>query len=167
MKKIAIATLAMITLFAFSTAGNAQPIAQYDHTTGSISFSWVENVLVFRLDSPNNLLRSGEITNLDGLAVPPFGAAADTAPSFLEWGLITGFNFEDPISGGNVIPIGLTNEELNTEFEFNYFLASDPATPVRGVILGVTCDCLFPEPTTMVMAGLGLLMITGTRRGVC
>ena len=162
MKNIAIATLAVIALFACSTAVNAQPIAEYDHTTGSISFSQVADVLVFRLDSPSNQLRSGEITDLDGLAVPPFGAAADTAPSFLEWGLITGFNFDGPISGGNVIPTGLTNAELNEEFEYNYFLSSDPAVPVRGTILGGAPDV--PEPTSMVLAGLGLAVFAGARR---
>ena len=154
MRNIEIISIVAFALLSFSSAAIAQvPIAEYDHTNGSISFSQVVDVLVFRLESPSKLLRAGEITDLEGLAVPPFGAIVDNAPSVLEWGLITGLNFEDPISGGNVFPTGLTNKQLNSEFRLDYYgTVIGPIIPPIQILGGAPV----PEPTAMVLSCLGL-----------
>lgn len=116
----------------FLTTAHAQvPIASYDSETGAVIFTQVEEIVSLRLDSPNQWLINGEITDLDGHATGNFGVVNDSAPDFVEWGNLLGMNFEYSIAG-NILPPSLEFEQVLDEIAFTYSPSSRPSAEILG-----------------------------------
>ena len=157
MRNIFTAAVVLVALVAFTAVSNAETLARYDIATGSITFEDVTSLVGLRINSSDASLIGGQATDLDGAAAGSFGVVNDQAPNFYEWGNLLGMTFTSSVAG-NIFPTGLVQSDLDTNYVFKYRTSAAPTVDVFGPIVGV------PEPTTLGLAGLGLIGFVARRR---
>ncbi len=148
---------ALVALFVVPSMANvsfAVTVAKYNSTTGGITFEDVNTLIGLRLNSSLGELIVGQATDLGGAAgCAIFCVVNDQAPDLIEWGNLLGMTFVSEFAG-NVFPSGLSQSNLDNQFEFLY----TGALITEGKIL------LVPEPSTLILAGLSLVSVFASRR---
>ncbi len=155
MKNFSINAFALVALFAFSSVAVAQPVATYDPATGGITFTAVDSLVGLRINA-NATLPDSTPTDLDGAAAGNFGVV-NGQPTFVEWGNLIGMTFNSAF-GGNVLPTGLDQPGLDSGFVFLYRTSTAPGVDETGQLVAV------PEPSSLMLAGLGLVGFISRRR---
>lgn len=157
MRTFITAAFAFVALAVLTTAANAQPVGTI-FLNGDLVFTDVNDLVGLRINSSDASLVGGNATDLDGAATGNFGVVNDQAPNFIEWGNLLGMTFVESLAG-NVFPAGLPNQAaVDTNYEFLYRTSADPQTDIVGVLQ------LVPEPTTLGIAGLGMIALVTRRR---
>ncbi|HCK42630.1 MAG TPA: hypothetical protein DHW22_13475 [Planctomycetaceae bacterium] len=161
MKRNFFVMLALSAVFLVNSA-SAALVATYDPANGEVTFSDVSALVGLRINASDASLIEGAATNLDGAASGFFGVVNDSAPNFIEWGNLTGMTFADEFSG-NIFPTGLLQTQIDAAYEAVFRSSAAPTVDVSFAITG-GLGTTVPEPTTMVMAGLGIIGLVSRRR---
>ncbi len=155
------AILATVAL-SFSVNSSFGQTGVYDPATGAINFMNVTDLVGLRINANDASLIGGQATDLGGAAAGGFGVVNDQAPNFIEWGNLTGMTFADEFSG-NIFPTGLLQTQIDAAYEAVFRSSAAPTVDVSFAITG-GLGTTVPEPTTMVMAGLGIIGLVSRRR---
>lgn len=156
---------AIFSWLALSTSiASAQLTAIYDYETGGITFNDESppivpgipqrNLAGIRLNSASSLLLGSEATDLDGAITGPLSVINDQAPNFIEWGNLLGFTVEDAFAG-NLLPPGLSQAQLDADFELIYRQLDSPTAERFGSITSNEPRVLVPNLVSGSHIGLG------------
>jgi len=137
-----------LSLFCFASDANAQ-FVEYDPATGNVTFQELNNVGGIRLVGPGV-----PVVDPDGLGGFPDTSIANE----VSWLFFTAKNGE--LDMGNLFPTGLWVHEIEADYSAFFVItggggAQEPAPILGGII---------PEPSTMLMAGMGMLGLVLRRR---
>ena len=106
-----------------------------------------------------------EVSSPDGLLIPTAvnatfanGLGATLSTTMLASALVDGNGFANSFDLGNVLPTGLTFDELNAELSVNYQVLN------TGGIRAAGWSASVPEPTALALATLAAIGLLARRR---
>lgn len=163
MKKLTIATVAVTALFLAANQAVAGLMGTYDSGSGALSFTYDNsdgNLAGIRLNSSAAGLVSGQATDLDGTITGALSVINDQAPNFIEWGNLVGFTFGADVAAGAVLPTGLSQSDLDSDYELLFRSLSAPTVNIAGILTLADGGGLTPNPAPGAL-DLGAIVAAG------
>ena len=160
MKKILVASIALLMVAACSSAF-AQGQAVYDPATGNVVIEGIDGIggIQFRSDenAGTDTLNGGEADNNGGFVTP-------TSEQQLDWLFFDPGGKSSPINLGNVAPTGLFQDRLDNNYFLGVVITGSGVSDPRANPVPIVGGNIIPEPTTVLLAGMGLVGLMAGRR---
>ena len=161
MRNIITVAFACVALALIASAASAEMISYYNPGTGAVTFdNGVEPYFGIRIDSNDgSLIFANGDKSLGGYNTGTFASLGGDA-NFMEWGNLTGFTLPNPGSAlaGMIMPAGLTQLNLDSTYTVKAVTLANTGAQVPIDLRAI------PEPTTLGLAGLGLIGLVVRRR---
>jgi len=140
--------LVAVVLVSFVGTTNAQ-VAVYDYQTGSIVFNDLTGEIGLSIFAPEDRLNKGSASDLTG-GTPAADVGLDGS---ITWANFGGYNGSG-IEAGNIIVPGTDPNLITFELQLDFFSRGPGTVEVVNI----------PEPTSLILGGLGLIGFVAARR---
>jgi hypothetical protein len=140
-----------IAVFAFAQNVQAQESVMYDPATGAVTFMALENAGALQLGGPG----------VPATDPDPAGGLVEVNGEMVTWAFLLGSKNGD-LPAGELLPAGLFQDQLDGDYIAGVVITGSGNPDMRPIPF--TGGLIIPEPTTLLLAGLGMIGLVAMRR---